>query len=65
MSLITLLTRLNEINLGVGGDFPRDHAEASVHHGFAGDATGGILGQQRIQHCITDLIADLVGMALR
>ena len=53
-----------EVHPGRGGDLAGDQAQARVHHGFAGHPAGGILLQQGIQHRITDLIADLVGMAL-
>ena len=55
----------NEVDLGLGRHLAGDHAQAGIHHRFAGDAAGGILGQKGVEYGITDLIADLVGMALR
>ena len=57
--------QVDEVDLGFGGHLTGDHAQAGIHHRFAGNAAGGILGQKGIEHGITDLIADLVGMPLR
>ena len=53
-----------EIDPGRGGHLAGDQAEARVDNGFAGHAAGRILGQQGIEHGITDLITDLVRMPL-
>ena len=53
-----------EVHARCGGDFAGDDAEACVDHCFASHAAGWILRQQRVEHGITDLIADLVGMSL-
>ena len=54
----------DEIHLSFGCHLTGDHAQTGVHHRFAGHAAGWILGQECVQHRITDLVTDLVGMPL-
>jgi hypothetical protein len=46
-----------------GGDFARDDREPGGHQRLAGDASGRVLGEDRIQNRIRDLVGDLVGMS--
>ena len=54
-----------DVDVGVGGDLPRDDDQAGVDEGFAGDPSIGVVRQDRIEDAVGDLIGDLVGMALR
>ena len=51
------------VHLRGGGDFAHDHHHAGGGAGFAGHAGHGILSQDRVQHRVGYLVAQLVGMA--
>jgi len=51
------------VDQSIGGDLAQQHHEAGLGGCFAGNARERVLFQARIQDCITDLIANLVGMA--
>src|SRR5699024_9625558 len=53
-----------DIGVGVGVDLAGDVHEAGGDHGLHGDLGVGVLPQQVVEHRITDLVADLVGMSL-
>ena len=52
-----------EIDVGLGGNFSRDHDEAGGGESFAGDATGGVVGEASVEDGVRNLVGDLVRMA--
>ncbi len=54
---------LFDINPCTGGDFTANHHHASFDIGFAGDARFWILLEDRIQHCIGDLVSNFIRMS--
>ena len=56
---------LVEINPGGGGNFTSNQAQPRIDHRLAGNAAGGILGENSVKHGIAHLVADLVGVAFR
>src|SRR5690606_38148012 len=44
-------------------DFAGDDGRTGLDHGFAGHAGALVLGKDRVQHCIGNLVGDLVRMA--
>lgn len=52
------------VELGLGGDFAKDHDHTSLGGGLASDLGQGILGQAGIENSIRDLVSDLVGVTL-
>jgi hypothetical protein len=59
-----VLGDLAELGLAVAGDFTRHDHHARLDQRFAGDAAVGILGEQRVDDGVGDLVADLVGVTL-
>ncbi len=57
--------QLLDVDVGVGGDLAGDEAEASGDERFARHAAGRILGEDRVQDAVRDLIGDLVRMSFR
>ena len=54
---------LGDIHIAVGGDFAHDHDHACGGHSLAGYPAIGVLGQDRVQYSVGNLVADLVGMS--
>ncbi|ETV94787.1 hypothetical protein H310_11742 [Aphanomyces invadans] len=50
------------VDRATGGDFTEDHHHAGLGAGFACDTGVGVLCNASIQHCIGNLIAQLVGV---
>jgi len=46
-------------------DLAADHDDARGQEGLAGDAAGRIIGQDRVEDGVRDLVGHLVGMTLR
>ena len=53
-----------DIHIAAGGDLTHDHHKAGGGHRLTGHPAIGVLGQDRVQHRIGDLVADFVGMSL-
>ena len=53
---------LRVIDDGVGGYLAGDDRHARGHHGFAGNARLGILGENGVKNCVRYLVGDLVRM---
>ncbi|GAA3063183.1 hypothetical protein GCM10020000_53180 [Streptomyces olivoverticillatus] len=51
------------IGVGGGGDFARDMHLAGGDQGFDGDAGAAVLGEERVEDGVADLVGDFVGMA--
>src|SRR5208337_4400942 len=47
----------------LAGDFTGDDGDARGNHGFAGHAAVWVLGEQRVEDAIGDLVGQLVGVA--
>jgi len=60
-----LTDELVEVDESVGGDLAEKQNETGLDRCFAGYASGGILGQERVENSIADLVAHLVRMSLR
>ena len=56
---------LREIDMRVRRDLPGEHNQTGGDERLTGDAPGLILPEHFVQHCVRDLICDLVGMAFR
>ncbi len=56
---------LNIIDVGVRGDFARQHHQAGVAQGFGSDAGARILFQDGVEDGVGNLVSDLVGVAFR
>ncbi len=56
---------LGDVDVAGRGDLPRHHDEPGGEQGFAGHPARGVLGEDRVQHRVRDLVGDLVGMAFR
>ena len=52
-----------EIGMGAAGNFAGQHDEAGFGQRLEGNSGVGVFGNQRIENCIRNLIAHLVGMA--
>jgi len=52
-----------QVDPGGGGDFTGHDRHAGLDHGFAGHAGTLVLGKDRVQHRIGDLVGNLVRMA--
>src|SRR3546814_7669036 len=52
-----------QVDPGAGGDLAGDDRHAGLDHGFAGDAGALVLGPDRVQHGVGDLVGDLVRTA--
>ena len=55
---------LLEVHIAVGSDLAHNVHKAGGCAGLAGHAGIGVVGQDLVQNCIRDLVADLVGMSL-
>src|SRR5699024_3884426 len=53
-----------DIGVVGGGDLAHDHHHAGGGEGLTGHMGVGVAGQDIVQHCVGDLIADFVGVAL-
>ena len=53
---------LGDVHVAAGGDLTHDVDEAGGGAGLAGHAAIGVLLEDRVQHRVADLVADLVGM---
>ena len=53
-----------DVHVGRGGDLAGDDAQTRRDHRLAGDPTGGVLREDRVEDRIGDLVGHLVGMAL-
>src|SRR3954468_5612389 len=60
-----LAHQLLHVDVGVGGDLARDEAEPGRDERLARHAAGRILGQDRVQDAVRNLIGDLVRMSFR
>src|SRR5690606_10578504 len=49
-----------QVDPGAGGDLAGDDRHAGLDHGLAGYAGALVLGQDRVEHGIGDLVGDLV-----
>ena len=58
------LDRFAIVHMGLGGDFARDDDEAGRYQGFAGDPGRRVLGEDRVENAVRDLVGYLVGMSL-
>ena len=56
---------LGDVHIAAGGDLAHDVHKSGRGRGLAGHAAVGVLRQNGVQHGIGNLVADLVGMALR
>ena len=56
-------SNLDVVNVRVGGDFSCEHHQASVGQGFSSDTAFGILGKNRVQNGVRDLVGHFVGMS--
>ena len=56
---------LDVVDMGVGGDFTREHHETGVGEGFGGHARAGVLREDGIQNGVRDLVGHLVGVSFR
>ena len=54
---------VDEVERLIGRDLAGDHAEAGGDHGFAGDATGGVAGQDGVEDGVGDAITEFVGVS--
>jgi hypothetical protein len=54
---------LRVLDTGRSGDLARNQHESGRDKRFAGDATVGILSEDRVQHAVGDLVGQLVRMA--
>ena len=53
-----------DVDVGLGRDLARDDDEAGGDERLAGDATLGVVGEDRVEDGVRDLVGDLVGVAL-
>ena len=56
---------LRDVHIAARGDLAHDMDETGGNGRLAGDAAVGVLLQDRVEHGVGDLVADLVGMPLR
>ena len=56
---------IGDVDVGRSGDFAGNYRHPGRDQRFAGDPGGGILGKNRIEHRVRDLIGDLVGVPFR
>ena len=54
-----------DVDVGTGSDLARDEDRAGRRRGLACDARIGVVDQDGVEHRVRDLVAQLVGMALR
>ena len=54
---------LLNVHLGSGGDFAHAEHHASFHNGFTRYASLAVLFQNCVQHCVRNLVADLIRMS--
>jgi hypothetical protein len=59
-----LADQARDVHVGLGGDLAGQQGHAGGDQGLAGHASSGILGHDRVDHGVGDLIGDLVGVAL-
>ena len=52
-----------DIHIGIRRDFAHDGDDPGGRDGFAGDARDGIQREDRVEHRVRNLVAELVGMA--
>src|SRR5690606_1315519 len=52
-----------QVDPGAGGNLATNDGNPGFHHGFAGHAGKFILGENGIQHCVGNLVGQLVRMA--
>ncbi len=52
-----------DIDVAGGGDFARDDADAGGDEHLTGDATHGVLREDRIENAVGDLVGDFIGVA--
>ena len=53
-----------DVGIGTGADLPHDHHHAGGGHRLTGHPAIGVLGQDRVQHRVGDLVTDFVRMSL-
>src|SRR5262249_29869398 len=53
-----------QVRVGLGRDLARDEGQPGGHHRLAGHPAVRVLGDQRVQDRVGDLVRDLVGVAL-
>ena len=56
-------SNLDVVNVRVGGDFSCEHHQAGVGQGFSSHTAFGILGKNRIQNGVRNLVGHLVGVS--
>ena len=54
-----------DVDVALGGDLPRHQNQPGREESFAGDATRGVLLQDRIQDRVRDLVGDFIRMPFR
>ena len=64
MRVDDLAGELRDVDVGRRRDLAGDDAQPRGEQRLAGDAAVGILGEDRVEHGVADLVGHLVGMAL-